>query len=29
VTAYAKANKTSYNAIVCDLLDEFIREKGL
>lgn len=29
VTAYAKANKTSYNAIVCDLLDKFIREKGL
>ena len=29
VTAYAKANKTSYNALVCDLLDEFIREKGL
>lgn len=29
VTAYAKANKTSYNAIVCDLLDEFIKEKGL
>ena len=29
VTAYAKANKTSYNAIVCNLLDEFIREKGL
>ncbi len=29
VTTYAKANKTSYNAIVCDLLDEFIREKGL
>ena len=29
VTAYAKANNTSYNAIVCDLLDEFIREKGL
>lgn len=29
VTAYAKANKTSYNAIVCDLLDAFIREKGL
>lgn len=29
VTAYAKANKTSYNEIVCDLLDEFIREKGL
>ena len=29
VTAYARANKTSYNAIVCDLLDEFIREKGL
>ena len=29
VTAYAKANKTSYNAIVCELLEEFIREKGL
>jgi outer membrane biosynthesis protein TonB len=29
VTAYAKANRTSYNAIVCELLDEFIREKGL
>lgn len=29
VTAYAKANKTSFNAIVCDLLEEFIREKGL
>lgn len=29
VTAYAKANNTSFNAIVCDLLDEFIREKGL
>ena len=29
VTAYAKANKTSYNAIVCDLLAEFVREKGL
>ena len=29
VTAYAKANKTSYNAIVCDLLDEFIEKKGL
>ena len=29
VTAYAKANRTSFNAIVCDLLDEFIREKGL
>ena len=29
VTAYAKANKTSFNAVVCDLLDEFIREKGL
>lgn len=29
VTAYAKANKTSFNAIVCDLLDEFIRDKGL
>lgn len=29
VTAYAKANKTSFNAIVCDLVDEFIREKGL
>ena len=29
VTAYAKANNTSYNAIVCDLLDEFIKEKGL
>lgn len=29
ITAYAKANKTSYNAIVCDLLEEFIREKGL
>ncbi len=29
VTAYAKANNTSYNAIVCDLLDDFIREKGL
>jgi hypothetical protein len=29
VTAYAKANKTSYNAIVCDLLNEFIKEKGL
>ena len=29
ITAYAKANKTSVNAIVCDLLDEFIREKGL
>lgn len=29
VTAYAKANKTSYNAIVCELLDEFIEKKGL
>lgn len=29
VTAYAKANKTSYNAIVCDLLAEFVRSKGL
>ena len=29
VTAYAKANRTSYNAIVCELLEEFIREKGL
>lgn len=29
VTAYAKANKTSYNAIVCDLLAEFVRNKGL
>ena len=29
VTAYAKANKTSYNAIVCELLDKFIEEKGL
>ena len=29
VTAYAKANNTSFNSIVCDLLDDFIREKGL
>lgn len=29
VTAYAKANRTSFNAIVCELLEEFIREKGL
>lgn len=29
ISEYAKANKTSYNAIVCDLLDEFIRDKGL
>ena len=29
VTAYAKANNTSLNAIVCDLLEDFIREKGL
>lgn len=29
ITAYAKANKTSYNAIVCELLQNFAREKGL
>lgn len=29
VTEYAKAHNTSYNAIVCDLLDEFIAKKGL
>lgn len=29
LTAYAKANNTSYNAIVCDLIDEFIEKKGL
>lgn len=29
LTEYAKANKTSYNAIVCDLIDEFIEKKGL
>lgn len=29
VTAYAKANSTSYNAIVCELLDEFIEKNGL
>ena len=29
VTAYAKAHDTSYNAIVCELLDEFIEKKGL
>jgi hypothetical protein len=29
ITAYAKANKTSYNAIVCELLQDFAREKGL
>ena len=29
VYAYAKKNKTSYNAIVCELLDKFIKEKGL
>ena len=29
IDAYAKANNTSYNEIVCDLLAEFAREKGL
>lgn len=29
VTEYAKAHNTSYNAIVCELLDEFIAKKGL
>lgn len=29
ITDYAKANNTSYNAIVFDLLTEFAREKGL
>ena len=29
VTDYAKANNTSFNAIVCDLLDEFIEKNGL
>lgn len=29
VAEYAKAHNTSYNAIVCELLDEFIAKKGL
>lgn len=29
VSRYAAAQGTSYNAIVCDLLDEFIEKKGL
>ena len=29
VSAYADATGTSYNAIVCDLLDKFIEENGL
>lgn len=29
VTEYAKAHNTSFNAIVCDLLDEFIEKNGL
>lgn len=29
ITAYAKANNTSYNAIVCDLLKEFAERNGL
>lgn len=29
VSDYAKANNTSFNAIVCELLDKFIEEKGL
>lgn len=29
VTEYAESNGTSYNAIVCELLDEFIEKNGL
>ena len=29
VSEYAKANNTSYNDIVCELLDKFIADKGL
>ena len=29
LSAYAKANQTTYNAIVCDLIDKFIEENGL
>lgn len=29
VTEYAKAHNTSYNAIVCELLDDFIDRNGL
>lgn len=29
VTKYAKENDTSYNDIVCTLLDEFIEKNGL
>ena len=29
VTKYAKEHDTSFNAIVCDLLDDFIAKKGL
>lgn len=29
VTKYAKANNTSYNDIVCELLEQFIADKGL
>lgn len=29
VTNYAKARNRSYNDIVCELLDQFIKEKGL
>lgn len=29
VTKYAKANNTSYNDIVCELLEKFIEEKEL
>jgi excinuclease UvrABC nuclease subunit len=29
VSAYAKANNTSFNAIVCELLERFVEEKGL
>jgi hypothetical protein len=29
ITAHAKAKGTSYNDIVCTLLDEYIRENGL
>ncbi len=29
ITKYAKANNTSYNDIVCELLEQFIADKGL
>ena len=29
ITEHAKANKTSFNAILCELMDEYIKKNGL